>query len=585
MPPLIKYDAAIEVAQSEHHAQSDALHEEKRALGDARAHGARVEAELRRVEKRYRNLYSQANAALRAALEVDGAIDSVERSPDATTGDFVGKVLGPPPQLGSRASASARAAVAEGAAAPSYEGEAPLLTLELSGGGGEGDGAAAAELRIKLLKQTHRLEKIVEQGGHAEAMHATKMEAAGAVNDELSAALLHAQREAREYAENGERARHEAEAALRACALEAAQEISSLRVACEGQERENALREEHAVQTQTGADRAMSHLTEQMRDVERRCAAREVEMERSVAEYETQAAEAALAAAEASASLREELNAARAEVCASLPTSAPQRNARCSFSICSPSTRNAHTRAPPFPIPFPSLPLPPVQLRASDQDARTKQATVAELESARVALRASLAAEQQRALRAEQLHATQIELTSAAQTDAEKKGTFGKEETARCAVETEILKRELATIKEEHERKMAFALEEQQRRFVAEVEASNDAQMRDFEAVVSSLRERLAKKSDQTIRLQSELSAANERVDAIAARAEQANLALEEQRRSNEEYVRAHPRARACSLSLSFSVSLSLSLPRSLCLYASACIARARVCWRTSAYI
>lgn len=313
------------MAQSEHHAQSDALHEEKRALGDARAHGARVEAELRRVEKRYRNLYSQANAALRAALEVDGAIDSVERSPDATTGDFVGKVLGPPPQLGSRASASARAAVAEGAAAPSYEGEAPLLTLELSGGGGEGDGAAAAELRIKLLKQTHRLEKIVEQGGHAEAMHATKMEAAGAVNDELSAALLHAQREAREYAENGERARHEAEAALRACALEAAQEISSLRVACEGQERENALREEHAVQTQTGADRAMSHLTEQMRDVERRCAAREVEMERSVAEYETQAAEAALAAAEASASLREELNAARAEVCASLPTSAPQR--------------------------------------------------------------------------------------------------------------------------------------------------------------------------------------------------------------------------------------------------------------------
>ena len=211
---------------------------------------------------------------------------------------------------------------------------------------------------------------------------------------------------------------------------------------------------------------------------------------------------------------------------------------------------------------LPSLSPSRPQLRASDQDARTKQATVAELESARVALRASLAAEQQRALRAEQLHATQIELTAAAQTDAEKKGAFGKEETARCALETGILKRELGTIKEEHERKMAFALEEQQRRFVAEVEASNDAQMRDFEAVVSSLRERLAKKSDQTIRLQSELSAANERVDAIAARAEQANLALEEQRRSNEEYVRDRPG----SLPLPLCASLSLSVHRSLAL-------------------
>ena len=304
-------DAAIEVAQSEHHAQSDALHEEKLAAREARAHGAQVEAELRRVEEQYRNLYSQANAALRAALEVDGAIDSVERSPDATTGDFVGKVLGPPPQLGSRTRPSAIAATAAGSAAASREGGAPLLSVDL---GGSGDGAAAAELRIKLLKQTHRFDSLVEHGAHAEALYATKMEAAGAVNDELSGALLHAQREAREFAEDSERAQHEAEAALRACALEAAQEISSLRVACEGQERENALREEHAAQTQTAADRAMSHLTEQMRDVEHRCAAREVEMERAVAEHETHAAEAALAAAEASASLREELNAARAEV-------------------------------------------------------------------------------------------------------------------------------------------------------------------------------------------------------------------------------------------------------------------------------
>ena len=477
-------DAKIEIALNDYRTQSETLRMEKKAVQESQEHAAQVEAQLQKVTKEYSDLYSQANAALRAALEVDGSIDAVERSPDHSAGDFVGKVLGPPPLLVTENSSQSHAA----------RGMGIIGTVSSS--------TAAAELRIKLLKQSHRLEQVIAEGAHAEALFVTKLAAASAVSEELSEALAAARQETKDLEQRAAREKQDAERVLRDAALDSARQITTLRVELESRGREKVLREEHAKQAGEMAEHSMLRLEEQMREMERRVAAKELEFEKGVAEYETSAAAQTLAAAEANAGLREELTELRAE------------------------------------------------LRAADQDARTKAANLAELENARVALRASLAAEQHRALRAEELHASQIEQTSAAKSVVTATSEQAKSDALRYAQETEELRRLLLGKEEEAQLKLAFALQEQQRRFVAEVEANNEAQMRDFEAIVGTLRERLSASNDLTIQLQSELSAANDRVDAIAKRAESADLALEEQRRSNEEYVRG-----ACLPLLSLSLS------------------------------